>query len=305
MDITLHQFRAFREVARYGQFTRAAEALFISQPAVSKTVKDLERQVGAPLFEAIGRRVQLTQAGRLLLPYVERVLVEIDDAQRAIRGHHAGEQGRLIIGASHTPGTYILPRFLGEFHQRYPLVNLALEVGSTSQILENLCAGQLDLAIVGEAAFDSTLIVEVLCRERLVLILSPQHPLASRRPLTTADLSDEPLVIREKGSSTREITDRAFQDADFKPIVCMELGSTEAVKKMVATGICASFVSVHELDLELRYGVLAARSVDGLNLDRGIFLARRASFQPTIVYDRFVQVLRETAENSCPSLDEY
>src|SRR5687768_3390801 len=160
MDVTLTQLRVFREVARQAHFTRAAEALYISQPAVSKSVKELERQVGLPLFEAIGRRVQLTEAGRVLIDHVQRLLLELEDADRALASLRGGEIGRLIVGASSTPGTYLLPLLLGEFRRGHPAVDLSLEVADTREVLDRVMGGRLDLGVVGEAEFGSTLHVE-------------------------------------------------------------------------------------------------------------------------------------------------
>jgi DNA-binding transcriptional LysR family regulator len=290
----LNQLRYFREVARHGQYTRAAETLFVSQPAVSKCVKDLERQVGAALFESIGRRVQLTEAGKMLLPHAERVLAELADAERALQGLSGGDEGRLVVGASSTPGTYLLPPLLGGFRRDYPKVELVLEIAGTREVLGRLLDGGLDLGVVGEAPFDPALHAELFRTETLLLIVAPGHSLAHRRRVTPHDLQAQPFVLRERGSSTRAVLERALTANAIQPRVVMELGNTEAVKKTVAAGLGVSLVSEHAVELEERAGVLVTRRIPELDPRRGIYVVRRRSLRLTPLHQRFLDALKGT-----------
>lgn len=292
MNITLNQLRVLREVARLGQFTRAAEALNVSQPAISKCIKDLERQVGAPLFEQVGRRVLLTEAGAILYAHADRVLTELTDAERALAALQSGEAGRLIIGASTTPGTYLLPELLGAFRGKYPQVELTLEIGDTREVLQRVLDGPLDLGVVGEAEFKPALYVERIRTETLVLILPPSHPLADKETITLDDLASEPFVLRERGSSTREVLERALHARNFEPHVAMELNNAEAVKKAVGAGLGISFVSEHAAGLEQQAGALVVRPVPELDLNRGIYYVRRATSHPTALHERLLEELR-------------
>lgn len=292
MEVTLNQLRVFREVARQEHFGRAAEALFVSPPAVSKTIKDLERQVGLPLFEQVARRTRLTDAGAVLVSYVERVLTELGDADAALATLRGGDGGRLVIGASSTPGIYILPEHLGAFRKEHPRVEVALEISDTREVLERVSDGRLDLGVVGETEFPANLVAECLWEDALVLVLSPAHPLAQRKGgLTLAALTEEAFVLRERGSSTRQVMERALKERGFYPKVAMELGNTEAVKRSVGAGLGIAFMSDHAVALERKAGLLASREVRGLDLRRGFYLVRRASFHLAPLHQRFLAVL--------------
>jgi DNA-binding transcriptional LysR family regulator len=295
VDVTLNQLRVFREVARQGQFTRAAAALFVSQPAVSKCVKDLERQAGLSLVEQAGKRLRLTEAGEMLLAHAERMLAELADAERALAGLRSGDAGRLVIGASSTPGTYLLPQLLGDLRRTHPQVEVLLRVGDTSEVLERVVGGRLDLGVVGEAQFDPALHVELFRRDRLVLILGPSHPLGARERVTLADLAGEPFVLREPGSNTREVLERALRERNFRPRVVMELGSMEAIKKTVSAGLGISFVSEYAVGVEQTAGVLLVRPTPDLALQRGLHAIWRSSLRLTPLHERFLTALRAAA----------
>ena len=296
MEVTLNQLRVFREVARKGHFGRAAESLFVSPPAISKTIKDLERQVGLPLFEQVARRTNLTEAGRMLLGHVERVLTELADADAALAALRGGDAGRLVIGASSTPGTYLLPERLGLFRKQHPGVEVSLEIGDTRAVLGRVADGRIDLAVVGETEFPDTLVAERLWDDLLVLILSPSHRLAKGTArLTLTALAQEAFVLREAGSSTREVLERALRERGFELRIAMELGSTEAVKRSVGAGLGIAFLSEQAIALERQAGVLASRPVAGLELRRGFYLVRRASFHLTPLHNQFLAVLGRDA----------
>jgi DNA-binding transcriptional LysR family regulator len=209
-----------------------------------------------------------------------------------MEGLRGGECGRLVVGASSTPGTYLLPPRLGAFRREHPGVELSLEIGDTHEVLERVLDGRLDLGVVGETQFETSLEAERFGSDHLVLILSPGHPLGAKSELTPEDLADEPFVLREKGSSTREVLERALEHHGITPRVVMELGNPEAIKKSVAAGLGISFVSEHAVELEVRAGVLAARRVRGLDASRGIFLVRRRSLRPAPLLERLLTALR-------------
>lgn len=292
MSFTLNQLRCFCQVAHQGQYTRAAEALYVSQPAVSKSIKDLERQLGLPLFERAGREVRLTAPGRLLLERAERILAESAAAERMLRAVREGEQGTLLIGASSTPGTYLLPRILGAFRHANPKADLSVEIAATGEVLRRLAAGLLDLALVGETDFSPDLEAEVLETEELVLIMPAGHPLTTKRAIRGSDLAEQPLILREPGSSTRQVLLRALTEAGVAPRVSMELGSTEAVKNMVAAGLGVSMVSEHAIRLEEAAGTLICRKTTPLNTRRGIYLVRRRSLRPAALLERLLHYIR-------------
>jgi DNA-binding transcriptional LysR family regulator len=291
MDVTLRQLRYFLAVAERESFTAAAEVLLVAQPTVSQAVKELEREVRFPLFEQAGRRVRLTEAGRLLRRHADRILGEVDAIESSMSELWGGHAGRLVVGASSTPGTYLLPPVLGRLREDSPRVEVVLEIADTGEVLQRLQEGRLDLGVVGEAKFPSGIHALPLTEERLLLILSPAHALAAKRWVTPADLFDQPWIMRETGSSTREVIRRALAGQGVDCRVVMELGSTEAIKKAVAAGLGLAFVSEHAVELEQQAGVLAARDVLDLDLRRGFHLVRRAGMPLTRLHERFVETL--------------
>jgi DNA-binding transcriptional LysR family regulator len=242
--------------------------------------------------------MQLTEAGRILRGHGERVLAELADAERALQELQHGEAGRLVVGASSTPGTYLLPPLLGAFRKAHPPVEITLEIGDTQEVLKRVLDGHLDLGVVGEARFDAALETELFQRETLVLILGKEHPLARRKRITPADLVGEPFVLRERGSSTREILERALEAKGIRPQVVMELGNTEAVKKTVAAGLGVSLVSQHAVELEEGAGVLVTRRIPDLNAQRGLFTVWRRSLRLTPLHKHFLEELRARASSS-------
>lgn len=291
LNVTLRQLLFLREVARHGSMTHAGEALHVSQPTVSSSIGELERQVGFPVFERLGRRVRLTEAGRILNEHGERMLAELGDADRALEALRGGETGQIVVGASSTPGIYLLPPLLGAFKSRHPRVEVCLEVADTGVVLERVLQGKLDLGVVGEAQFDPLLHAERLLTDSLVLILPPKHRLTARQQVTTAELTGEEFVLREAGSSTRRVLEKALAEKGVALRTVMELGSAEAVKKSVAAGLGLSVVSEHAVALERQAGVLAVRPIADLDLNRGIYLVRRRSLRATPLQRAFLDAL--------------
>lgn len=295
LDITLRQLRYFQAVAEHGTYTRAAEVLLVSQPTISAAVKDLERQVGLPLLEPLHRRVCLTEAGRVVLRTTERILGMLEDAEAQLAEFTGGYVGRLTLGASSTPGTYLLPLVLRRYLEARPRAEVMLEVSDTQEILGRVIDGRIDLGVVGEAHFDAGLVSTHVCRDQLVLILPPTHRLAAQSEVALADLTGEAWVMREAGSSTRAFVEAGLGAREFSPRVLMELSNTEAIKKAVAAGLGVAIVSAHATELERQTGTLIVRQLADLELKRGVYLVRRSTFRSTPAHDAFVAELMQTA----------
>lgn len=236
--LNLHHLELLYTVAHLESYSRAAERLGISQPAVSMQLKRLEEAVGVPLVVTHGRQVQLTEAGQVLAGYAGRILRLNEEAVQAMADFRAMRRGRLRIAASSTPGAYLLPAAVAAFRQAHPDVALSLEVSNTRTSLRLAAEGMVDLAVVGEAAADE-LEVELrpLCEDRLCVVVAPGHAWARAGAVTAAALAAEPLILREEGSNTRQVLARRLASLRLKPLVAMELGSTEAVKEAVAAGL--------------------------------------------------------------------
>jgi DNA-binding transcriptional LysR family regulator len=266
--LNLHLVRVFSAVADHGSFSRAAEALHVSQPAVSRGVAELERQVGTPLLDRSGRRVTTTDAGALLHEHAVRLFAIERSAENALAEVAGLARGQLTIGASTTIGIYLLPAVLGTFHRRHPGIRLVLDIGNTAQVVERLRTAPLDAAFVEGPVDGPDLEVAPWRPDRLVVVAAPGHPLGGRGPVAIDALMGELFVLRERGSGTRDVVDEALRHLGREVRVAMELGSTEAVKQAVAASLGVSIIPVATIGQELALGRLAVLDVPELHVTR-------------------------------------
>ena len=289
--LDLHKLRLFAAVAGHEHYTRAADELGISQPALSVHVRDLERYFGVALFERAGRNVRLTDAGRLVQGYARRILALAVELNEAVADLHGLRRGELRLGASTTVGEYLLPAVLGAFRRRYPGVAIGVEIANTGRIVDRLRHGELHLGLIGEPLDDPDLDLEPYLDDELILIVPPAHRWAGAT-IPAADLDAEPLLVREPGSATRDVTEAALATAGVRPPVALELGGTEAVKGAVAAGLGVAFVSACTVEQELAAGRLARATVHGLTIRRQFQLARRRGRRLTAAEAAFLPLLR-------------
>jgi DNA-binding transcriptional LysR family regulator len=212
--VTLRQFEVFLAVARAHSFRRAAETLHLSQPALSQHVRELEGALGARLFDRLGRAVHLTEAGRILEDHATRLFATLTDAQHAIADLQGLQRGTLTIGASTTPGIYVLPEVLGVFRQQYPGIEIVMQLGNSEQVAAMVRAGELGLGVVDDGG-TSEARVAARVEDELVLVVGPTHAWARRRDISSAELAGQPLLMREPGSATRQVTERALAETGW------------------------------------------------------------------------------------------
>lgn len=263
--MTLRQLEAFLAIAKAKSFRRAAEALHLSPPALSQHIHELEGEFGTRLFDRLGRTVILTAEGRILEEHALRVFTTLVDARAHISAVHGLQHGRLLVGASTTPGIYVLPRLLAAFAKRFPGIELKIPIANSRVIEQRVHESELDLGVIGGHFLSRN--EECLAagiHDELVLVVPPRHPWATRRELDPALLAEEPLLIREEGSATREVTERALarNGITFRPL--MEIGHVEAIKQGVMAGLGVAFLSVHAIHAEAvarRLHVLRLRGV--------------------------------------------
>jgi DNA-binding transcriptional LysR family regulator len=267
--MTLRQLESFLAVAREGSFSLAAQRLHLSQPTLTEHVQELEREIGKRLFARRYRQVVLTEAGRVLEPYVDRIMTTLEGGTQAVAELDGLQHGSLLVGASTTPGIYVLPRIIGQFRAAYPGITLSLQIANTRTIEERIRATRLDVGVVGGhilGAGEQCLAAGLV--DELGLIVAPHHAWAKRGTISIKQLSAQPLLMREEGSSTRHLTERALQQAGVEYQVAMELDHTEAIKQAVMAGLGISFVSVHAVTREISAGHLISLRVRGLTLRR-------------------------------------
>ncbi len=244
MSLNLHLLRLFAAVARHGSFSRAAEALHVSQPAVSRGVREFEDQVGNRLLERKASGVTPTEAGKILLRHASALFAAERAAEEDLAALRGLTSGSLSIGASTTISSWFLPSLLGEYHQAHPAIKLQLRIANTSDVLDLLLARELDVALVEGPAEHPGVVVRPWQEDRLVWIAASNHPLAKLpSPLTLDHIADELILVREPGSGTREVAAAAMTAHGFHPKEMLEVGSTEAIKHMVAAGIGIALIS--------------------------------------------------------------
>jgi LysR family transcriptional regulator, low CO2-responsive transcriptional regulator len=281
MDINLHQLHIFQAVAEQGSYSRAAAVLYLSQPGVSLQVKALEKSIGLPLFEKVGRTLHLTEAGRELLGYSERIFGLLEETRLVMEELGGGRRGTVKVAASTTAGIYVVPPALGAFHREYPDVKLTLDVLNRFTVQKRLLDNEVDLAVMGLIEDPHDLEVAEFVPNELVVIGSPRHPFARRTAVPMQELSSETFLLREAGSGTRIDTQRLFEARDFKLNVGMELRSSGSIKQGVAADLGIAVIPLSAIELELLVGRLIVLDIAGFPVHRHWYLARRAGSHPS------------------------
>ncbi len=280
IPFTLDQLRILKAIAAEGSFKRAADSLYVSQPAVSLQVQHLERQLDVPLFDRGGRRAQMTEAGQLLLSYGDRILSLCQETCRAIDDLQSLNGGTLIIGASQTTGTYLMPQMIGLFRKKYPEVSVQLHVHSTRRTAWSVANGQVDLAIIGgeiPADLVDSLEITPYAEDELALILPTSHELAQVGTLPIEELYKLQFITLDSQSTIRKAIDRVLLDSGVDPrqlTIAMELNSIEAIKNAVQAGLGAAFLSITAIEKELQMGALQQVRIDGVVIKRMLLQIR-------------------------------
>lgn len=271
---TLDQLRILKAIVQEKSFKKAAESLYISQPAVSFQIQNLERSLNTALFYRHTRKAQLTESGKLLSEYAVRILSLCEESYRSIKDLESLKFGSLTIGASQTIGTYLMPKLIGRFREKYPNISVRLEVHSTRKAAWKVAKGSLDLAITGgEIPTDlkKALEVQAYAWDELVLILPKKHPFANKVYLEQSELYKLKFLTLEEDSSYRRVLNNILQENNIessKLDIEMELSSIEAIKNAVESGLGAAFVSISAIKKELELDTLRHLKVQDLNVKR-------------------------------------
>lgn len=274
MNVSLRQLRVFETVARLSSYTRAAAELHLTQPAVSMQVRQLEDEVGLPLFEKLGKHISLTEAGREIFHYsrgIGRSLQEMEDVVESLKGV---SRGRLNIAVASTVN-YFAPRLLAVFHQRYPGIGLQLDVTNRERLVHQLQANAVDMVLMGQPPPGVDVESEIFMDNPLVVIAPPGHPFVGEQPIGIRRLAEEVFVMREPGSGTRQAMERFFAEHGVTIRHGMRMTRNEAIKQAVRAGLGLSVVSVHTVELELEAKRLVILEVEGFPLERQWHLVYR------------------------------
>jgi DNA-binding transcriptional LysR family regulator len=274
LHFTLRQLQVFEKVANHLNYSRAAKELFLSQPAVSMQIKQLETSIGLPLFEQIGKKIFLTEAGRELFHYARNIAQQLAEME-AVFGEMKGlGHGKLTLSVVNT-ANYFTPQLLAKFCQRHPDINVILQVANRDAVLKQLADNSTDLAIMGQPPDEIDVSAESFLDNPLVVIAAPDHPLAKLKHVKFSRLAEETFLSREKGSGTRSAMERVFAQHKIQPHISMEMETNEAIKQAVQAGMGLGILSLHSIELELETKRLAMLHVEHFPLVRQWFVAHR------------------------------
>lgn len=302
MHLTLRQLKIFEAVARHLSFSRAAEELHLTQPAVSMQVRSLETAAGLPLTEQVGKRIYLTEAGEELASHARVIAQQLREVEESLSAMKGLRGGRLNIGVVST-AKYFAPRLLTSFRQAHPYVELRLGVHNRGDIVRQLADNEIDLAIMGRPPQELETVSEPFAENPLVFVAAPDHPLAKAKSIEPVQLADESFLLREPGSGTRAAMERFLADNGVVPQRTVEMTSNETIKQAVMAGMGISFISERTIVLELATGHIARLNVKGTPLKRHWYVVHRAEKRLLPVAQAFHQfLLQESGGLDDPAL---
>jgi len=273
---TLRQLQVFEKVANHLNFSRAAEELYLSQPAVSMQIKQLEGHLGLALFEQMGKKIFLTEAGRELFQYARSIAQQLAEMEEVFDRMKGLEQGKLTISVVNT-ANYFTPQLLAKFCRQHPNINVILQVANRDAVLKQLADNSTDLAILGQPPDGLDITAESFLDNPLVVIAAPGHPLAKIKRIKFARLAEETFLSREQGSGTRGAMERVFAQHKIQPHISMEMETNEAIKQAVQAGMGLGILSQHSIELELETKRLVILNVEHFPLLRHWFVAHRSN----------------------------
>lgn len=291
-----YRLTVFRAVAAQRSFRRAAEQLYLTQPAVTQQIKALEELVGLPLFDRSGREVTLTAAGTVLLQYADRSGKLLEEAAVALASLKGQVSGTLRIAASTTIAQYILPPLLGAFLRLHPAVHVELESSNTESVADAIGAGRAGLGLVEGPPHASQVRSEIWLEDELVLLVPPSHEWAGQRSITLQQIAAAPLLMRERGSGTREVIETTLETSGLPARdlrIAVELNSTEAILGCIESGVGVGFVSRTAIHRQLAMNTLVIVPVAGLTIPRDLLLLTPAGPEPTGAAAAMLELLRQ------------
>ncbi len=297
-SVDLRQLEIVKIVADSGSFTAAARQMHVSQSAISRQILMLEEELKEPLFVRLGRRVRLTPAGEELVALGKRVLADVRDTTTSIVEHHKKLSGTIHLAGGMTVCLHVFPSLLKEYRRRHPDVDVKLTTGGTPQLLERVRSGTVDVALLTLPVEGADLMQVPVLREELLLVMHPSHPVGRHRRIRASDLDEQPLVLFERGSSTRRVIDDMIAREQIGPRIVMETENVEILKALVAIGMGMTIIPYQAVAREVRAGQLRCARLDGVSMVRETgWVYMRAARVP-----RLVQQMFEALERTVPRL---
>lgn len=296
MALNFHQLHIFHTVAEKGSFSHAAASLHMTQPAVTMQVQALEDYFGVKLFHRSTKKIELSEAGRTLIPFAKRSIDLIRETDVAMSRFTRMIEGRLQLGASLTMGEYILPRLLGPFSKEYPNISVSMKVMNTSQILEEVLGHQLNFGLVEAPIHHPDVLTEPVLSDELKLIVPADHPLAAKDQVSMEEVLPYPFVLREQGSGTRRVMEEELdrRGINYKDMnIVMELGSTGAIKSAVEAGLGISILSQSSVKHEVTLGLFKMITLNNITFERSFYAIYLSSTLLPISAVSFMTFLRQ------------
>ena len=299
MDI--HRLMVFCKVIELQSFTKAAEAVCLTQPTVSEHIRALEESVGEKLVDRLGREALPTPAGKILYQYARDIIQLRDKAMQALRHYQGNLSGSLNAGASTIPGTYILPPLIGSFKAIYPSIQITLSISSSGEIVRKIMDGAVEFGVVGAKWDDRRILLEEIWSDELVLVVYPGHRWAKRKEVSLDELVKEPFIQRERTSGTRMVLAQALEANGVQPSllgIVAEMGSTEAVRQAIKAKIGVSILSAHAVSEDTGRNALVTVPLKGVRIVRPFYLAQRKNRELSPLCSAFLGYLRGQVSNS-------
>ncbi len=296
------RIRVFRAVARHLNFSRAAEELLLTQPAVTQQIKALEEEFGIPLFDRGGGRISLTSGGKALLPFAEQMKLLGEEAVSAVAGAHGDQAGELVLGASQTIAQYLLPNFAANFLRAQPRVRVTARSGNSDEMLQALLAREIQLALIEGPEQRKDIHIEPFMEDHMVLVVPAGHEWADHE-IEPPAMRDQPLLLREFGSGSRRVVEQALAGVGLKTKdlrVSMELDSTEGLLSAVEAGLGVTFVSRWAVRNQLALETLKTARISGVKLSRRFSMAYPSGPEPTGSVGAFRSMLLTHARELAP-----
>jgi DNA-binding transcriptional LysR family regulator len=302
MNITIRQLRVFLEVALHKSFTQAAKNLYLTQPAVSMQIKQLEEVVGIELLVKRGRKIALTDAGQEMLLLSRNVLQQIEETEHRLEQISQGNQGRLKLVVASTVSA-VATKLLAAFKARYPNMHISFEVTNREGLIEQLENNEADIVLMGQPPENMNLITEEFMQNPLVVVAAPSHPLArQKKPASISQLLEHGFVVREPGSGTRLAMERFFNENNTSLITNMEMNSNDAIKQAVEAGLGLGVVSVHTLENELKENRLTIIDAQAFPIRRSWYLVQNKNKRLSPLAGRFREFVLEHARTLTPAI---
>ncbi len=296
LPISLRQLQVFESVARHLNHSRAAAELFLSQPAVSMQIKQAEIAIGLPLFEQVGKKLFLTEAGRELLRYSRSILQLVDEMESVFGEMKGLERGHLNISVVST-ANYFMPQLLAKFIHAHPKIQVSLSVANRDAVIKQLADNIADLAIMGQPPQGTDMRAEAFMQNPLVVIAAPTHPLARAKKIQPKQLAKETFLLREQGSGTRGVVERFFASHKLALPAHMEMDTNEAIKQSVQAGMGIGIISRHGIELELETKRLVVLDVDHFPIVRHWYIVQRKDKRPSTAAQEFERFLLEESQS--------